>query len=419
MTDTIFVIISLLILALLSLLILKVEGCRSAQLLRCAIPVLLAFFLRWYCMEHITYDYTDFLSQWAAYFRNNGGWAAVKDSVGNYNVPYLYFLAAISYIPVSDLYLIKLFSIIFDVVLAWGVLRLVKFYLPNGSNASSVAFCVTLLLPTVVLNGAYWGQCDSLYVALCLHALVWGLQKAPRRSVIFLALAFAFKLQTVFIIPLWCALWFSKRIGFRHLWYFPITYILTMVPALLLGKPLTDILEIYVGQTTEYATALSYNAPSIYALLPYGYDVPVGTVAIWGIIAAFVLVAILLILLFIHRHNLDSAALLTAAAILAVGVPFLLPYMHDRYFFLADILTVVLACISLPYISIALLTQLASASSYATYLRLQYTFPLNLGDYIIPMGFEALMMLLVFITLWVILISQLAGGKSYSKRRRR
>ena len=42
-----------------------------------------------------------------------GGFAAVKLPIGNYNAPYLYFLAAISYLPIPDLYLIKLFSILF------------------------------------------------------------------------------------------------------------------------------------------------------------------------------------------------------------------------------------------------------------------------------------------------------------------
>ena len=43
---------------------------------------------------------------------------AVSPAVGDYNVPYLYFMAFISYLSAPDLYLIKLFSIIFDVILA-------------------------------------------------------------------------------------------------------------------------------------------------------------------------------------------------------------------------------------------------------------------------------------------------------------
>ena len=74
------------------------------------LPIGLAIVLRVLCLDHVTYDYRDFLSQWAAFFRDNGGFAAIKQPIGDYNVPYLYFMAAISYLPVPDLYAIKLFS---------------------------------------------------------------------------------------------------------------------------------------------------------------------------------------------------------------------------------------------------------------------------------------------------------------------
>src|SRR5699024_2263612 len=108
---------------------------------------------------------------WAATFRDSGGFAAVKLPIGNYNAPYLYFLAAISYLPIPDLYLIKLFSILFDGILAWGGFRLVRHFTPGDKNRPLLCFCLLLLLPTVVANGAFWGQCDALYGALVLHAL--------------------------------------------------------------------------------------------------------------------------------------------------------------------------------------------------------------------------------------------------------
>lgn len=92
----------------------------AGWLLTALLPIGLAFFLRALLLDYVTPDYETFLSQWAQAFRENGGFAAVRLPIGNYNAPYLYFLAAISYLPVPDLYLIKLFSILFDVVLAWG-----------------------------------------------------------------------------------------------------------------------------------------------------------------------------------------------------------------------------------------------------------------------------------------------------------
>ena len=360
------------------------------------LPIGLAFFLRAVCLDHSTLDYQDFLAQWAAFFRENGGFAAIKFPVGNYNAPYLYFMAAISYLPVPDLYLIKLFSILFDVILAWGGQRIIVILAGRENPACWYAPVLLLLLPTVILNGAYWGQCDALYGALVVHALACALDKRPKTSVVLLAVAFSFKLQTIFVIPLWCALWFSGRVKFAHLWLFPLTYVGTILPALLLGKPLSDTLGVYLGQM-GVNNELTFNAPSIYQFRPYGAQINEPLAARIGICAAFVLVLALLAVLFRYRDKLSNEILLTSAVVLTVGVPFLLPYMHDRYFFLADVLTLIWACAVRRRFPQAVLIQLASLSSYSTYLRLKFTCPLHLGHYTFPMGLEALMVLAALI----------------------
>lgn len=201
----------LLALAALALRLLRREGLDRPRLLDALLPIGLAFFLRALLLDYQSADYQMFLSQWAAAFRDGGGFAAVKLPIGNYNAPYLYFLAAISYLPIPDLYLIKLFSILFDVVLAWGGFRLVRHFAPERPNRPLLCFCLLLLLPTVILNGAFWGQCDALYGALTLHALACALERRNRSSLLLLGIAFSFKLQTVFVLPLWGGLWLLRR----------------------------------------------------------------------------------------------------------------------------------------------------------------------------------------------------------------
>ena len=380
-------------LAALAVWLLHRSGIRSDRLCLALLPIGLAFFLRAILLDYVANDYEVFLSQWVATFRNNGGFAAIKQSIGNYNVPYLYFLAAISYLPIPDLYLIKLFSILFDVLLAWGGLRLVKVLLPARKAAPLLAFCLLLLLPTVVLNGAYWGQCDSIYGAFVLHALACALDKRPGWSVALLAVAFSFKLQTIFLIPLWCVLWYGGRVKFRHLLLFPATYVLTILPAFLLGKPLGDILGVYLGQTQEYTHKLTFNAPSVFSLLPYYAEVDLAFWSKAGIIAAFGLVLAVLGFLFFHRDTLSGWNILAAGVIMAIGVPYLLPYMHERYFFLADCLTLVWFCVDRRRLPVFLLTALASLSSYCVYLRLKYTLVLSFFGQTWVMGVESLLML--------------------------
>lgn len=384
----------LLLLAALALVVIRTfDRTPLNRLLTALFPIGLAFFLRAIMLFYVSSDYEIFLSQWVATLRDNGGFGAIKLPIGNYNAPYLYFLAAISYLPIPDLYLIKLFSILFDVILAWGGARLVRHFSDTDSLRPLVCFCALLLLPTVMLNGAYWGQCDALYGALVLHALASALERRGAVSLTLLGVAFSFKLQTVFILPLWAILWLAGRIKFRHLFLFPAAYAVTCVPALLLGKPLGDILSVYVGQTQEGAGSLNYNSASIFSFLPYGASVAEAPAARAGILAAFLLVLLLLGVLFLFRRRLSDAALFSAGVVLALGVPFLLPYMHDRYFFLADVLTLVWACAMPCHLPAPVLVQLASLSAYLVYFRQRYTLVLHLGGNTYTMLVESLLIL--------------------------
>lgn len=390
---------ALLILAELALLLLRREGCRLDTLLVMLLPIGAAMLLRALCLDYAGSDYNNFLSGWYRYFQENGGFGAVAHSVGDYNVPYLYFMAFISYLSVPDLYLIKLFSLVFDVILAWGCYRLVRSLTGErqGSAAPLVAFAAALLLPTVVLNGAYWGQCDGIYGALCIHAAALLLEGKNKTSVALMALAFSFKLQAIFVLPLWGVLWLAGRVKFRELWVFPLTYLVTIIPALLLGKPLGDIIGIYFNQMGEYSSRLVLNAPSVYQLLPYGTEDP-GYFATLGVAAAGALVLVLLALGFLLRGRLDNRLAMSMAVVLCLGVPFLLPYMHERYFFLADVFTLCWACANGCRLPAAVLAEASSLASYILYLRLKFNFTLTMGGkfYVMPLETAAMLAALAF-----------------------
>ncbi len=397
--------LTLLLAAALAVCLLRREGCPCMTILLLLLPIAAALYLRLLLLDWQTHDYQTFLAQWTVFFRDNGGFSALKYSVGDYNVPYLYFLAAISYLPVPDLYLIKLFSILCDVLLAWGGLRLSRQFCRPGSPAPLVCFTLLLLLPTVMLNSACWAQCDSLYTALLLLALSAALEGKPGASVLLLALAFSFKLQTVFLIPLWCVFWFTGRVKFRHLLLFPAGGVLILLPALALGKPLGDILGVYLGQMGEYS-ALTLNAPSVFSFLPYGVQVDTALASRLGIAAAFLLVFVLLGLLWKKRGRITSRLLLDAAAVFALGVPFLLPHMHERYFFPAGVLALVCACTDWRRFPLALLAEASSLSCYSIYLTLRYTLPLYLGGQYYVMGLEALLMLAALVGSLTVFVRQ-------------
>lgn len=406
--DRLFTALALLALALLGLALVWLETRRRNQVLLALLPIGAAMLVRVLCLDHASLDYEDFLSKWYAYFKANGGIRAIAGSVGDYNVPYLYFMAAISYSNMPDLYLIKLFSILWDVLLAWGCFRLVRSLTRErqGSCAPLIAFGAALLLPTVILNGAFWGQCDAIYGALCIHAAALTLDGKNKLAVALMAAAFSFKLQAVFVLPLWGVLWLAGKVKFRELWMFPLAYLVVILPAVVMGKPLGDILGIYLHQMGEYPR-LVLNAPSVYQFIPYGVQVDEALASMLGIVSAGILVLTLLALGLWLRGRLNRELIMAVTVILCVGVPFFLPHMHERYFFLADVFTLCWASANVKRLPAAVLAAGASLASYLVYLRLTYNCVLNLGSHTFVMPLETLAMLAALIFAALVLLRQL------------
>jgi Gpi18-like mannosyltransferase len=61
--------------------------------------VLAAFAVRLVFIDQVSGDYSAFVSPWYDYLHANGGFAAVGADISNYNPPYLYLLAAATYLP--------------------------------------------------------------------------------------------------------------------------------------------------------------------------------------------------------------------------------------------------------------------------------------------------------------------------------
>ena len=371
-------VILLMVEAVMALLLLYFDGLlkKPVQVLTCAGLVAAAFVLRALFFSYETLDYQDFLARWVQYFRDNGGFAALKDSVGNYNVPYLYFLALFSYVDIYDLYLIKLLSTFFDVILAFGAMRLTGLFTRSRVKLLFVYFAV-LFWPTVVLNSAVWGQCDSIYVALGLLAVYWAMDGRPVLGMAAMAASFAFKLQAVFIMPVFVLLLIARRVKLRHFLVFPAVYMLLMLPAVFAGRPVLDTITLYFDQMGTVGSALNYNSPSVYAFARNVADEALASKL--GIAAAFALMLAVFGWFWWRRGSITNWALLGGALLLVVGIPFLLPHMHDRYFFCADILSLVFAVAAPVYFFLPLLCEFASLLGYHAYLKMRYLLQMHYG----------------------------------------
>ncbi len=348
---------------------------RTAWLIS-ALLLALALGLRAAAFDYETLDYINFLSRWVEFFRQQGGFLALKYPVGNYNIPYLYFMALFSVLPMDDLYLIKLLSTASDLLLAWSVLLLCSRFTKSRPRLLA-SFFVTLFLPTVFLNSAVWGQCDSLYVAPVLLGFYCALSGHPRAAVILAAVSFGFKLQAVFLLPVYAVFLMTERISWKHLLFFPAAYLVLVLPAVCFGRPFWETISLYFSQTGSIGSGLNYNSPSVFAVFTDIRRPAVAATA--GIVLAFLYMLNLLAVAWVYRRKLNEKAILAVSLLFAIGIPFLLPHMHERYFYGADILSLVLAFSFPSYSAAAVLVQFASLLGYHAYLKMRYLLLMNHG----------------------------------------
>ena len=156
-----------------------------------------------YLRRYESGDFQQDLQHWFEEIKMNGGLAAMKQQVGNYNIPYQLIIAIMTYFPAKSLYLYKGLSIFFDFILA-GASGIFVCKLKNSRSWMLFAgvYAAVLLLPVTYLNSAAWAQCDSIYTAFVIMALYFLYDRKYIAAYLLLGISLAFKLQMIFILPL-------------------------------------------------------------------------------------------------------------------------------------------------------------------------------------------------------------------------
>ena len=347
--------------------------------LAAALILATALFVRFSVLDYRSGDYNDFLSEWLAYFSSNGGFSGLSGAIGDYNTPYLYFLALFSYLPVSGLYLIKLLSVTFDLILTLFAMKTLRHF-SGGDAPPLLALLIVALMPTFWLNSALWGQCDSIYSALILISFLCALKQRGLWCVIFAAAAFSFKLQTVFFLPVLLIFLILRRIKWTDLLAFPATFFLMILPALIAGRPLASVAGIYSSQIRQYSQYLVLNAPTVMNFAPRGARAEVWSAC--GIAAASLFILAVTVFARLRRARLGDRELLLCAALLLCAVPFLLPSMHDRYFYPAELFMILFSLIFPKRIYAFLLCSFASYTGYHAYLTRSFLVDMRLSSII-------------------------------------
>ena len=321
-----------------------------------ALRVRLSFF------PYVSGDYGTFLKPWMEKI-DKEGFVAFKEAFFNYTPLYVYVLGIGVALKINYLFWVKIVSVFFDFIMAYFVAKIAVIKYPE---AFKLAFMVTLMLPAMIFNGSMWGQCDSIYGSLVIASLYFILTNSYFKSAFFFALSLCLKLQGIFFAPVFAILILTKnlpkKLTLTFSALFVALYLLMVLPIsqnIIFGsdaRPLLDttneikdgvtvpvsktdgLLTIYLGQSKAYGNLVMGGVPNVYQWISndkyeYFYQAGLG----------IVLIAIMLIAYyFVHNKitNLDNDTIIKLSLLSVLIVPYLLPKMHERYFFLADIMSV-------------------------------------------------------------------------------
>ena len=318
-------------------------------------------------LDYVSDDYTIFLNNWIEEYTALNLKQGLGTYIGSdYTPPYLYLMYAISrFKEYPWMYMVKFISLMTDVLLSYVVMKVASLK-TKSESVQLLIFHITAILPTVVFNGAYWGQCDGIYTSFCILALYLALAKKPCRSMLCFGVALSFKLQTAFFLPGLLPLWLRRDVKLKHLLLIPVMYMTMMIPALWGGKSLHHVLTVYIQQMGNYKF-MTMNGPSIYQFLP-AETVNGGPIyQMFNKMALMLGLAALMVSCIpvcVYRKRLTAESSLLFSVLVLGAVPLFLPNMHERYTFGADVLSLALCLWAPRRVVLPLLFGLASYICY-------------------------------------------------------
>lgn len=305
----------------------------------CLLATLISLIIRNSFRGFVSYDFMYFYLPWSEHLEANGGFAGIPSLDTDYTVAYHYILAFLTYLPASYLAKVKVVSTFFDLSAAILIFFIVAKLDPAKTLIKpGLAYIIALFIPTVILNSAVWGQCDSIYTAFVLGCILALLHRKFALAFFSYGIALAFKLQAIFFLPVLCLLLLEeKQLKLWHFLIIPAVNFAIYLPAWALGKPLQQFFDAYLIQVTQYSD-LVRRFPSLWHWLnqPPPWMQNLALVIALGTIALFYLFNLY------RKNKLTAPAFLIQTSMLTVMLcALLLPTMHERYMYMADLLAAI------------------------------------------------------------------------------
>jgi len=341
------------------------SGSQKRRNILFATLILAALAIRVFLLWVPSWDVDSIQSKWYDELIKVGRIDAFAEIFYNYTPAPVYLIDIVTlfrFIPKEPA--MKLITVIFDFLGAWGIWKILKLRFPKGSVAW-LGFFAFLFLPTVFVESAMWGQTDILFTTFLIWSFYYVLKEKTWPAMFFFAVSFCFKLQSLFLGPLLLILLLRKKLPIYQFLMIPVVYFMSLVPAWIAGAPLKKLLLTYLTQFGTYHE-LSKRAPNLYAY--FGSDIPqYNAIVIGGIILTLILILGYVYLRTFRWKDLGAKSLVYDAALFTFMIPFLLPKMHDRYFYVGSVFLLLLCFYEVRMLGVLILSQIGSLLAFIPY----------------------------------------------------
>lgn len=343
---------------------LKKRGLNRMDLCYLAALTLIGLGIRVILRVVITDDWLMYWDPWISDLKELGFSYLATDRY-DYTPTFVYILWAISRLSINPMTAYKGLHCVLDFVAA-GILGKMIWKVTGSKRKGILSYGLFLIVPTIWANSALWAQCDIIFMTFLLLCFYYLFEDRPCKAMFFYGMAFVFKLQSLFIFPFLVILWVNKKVDLKYFLWIPALYFLSIVPAWIAGRPLMDLINIYMAQGAQDVWSLSIKWPNIYQIIGNQFFLleyaSAGTWLILGILM------VILYAMAQKRYRITNEFIVQMALFFAILTPWFLPHMHERYGCVADILAIIYAMMNTKKFYFPLVQILVSFNSYMAYL---------------------------------------------------
>ena len=355
--------------------------------------VAISFTVRYFFALYPTNDVTSFLINWMNAIKENGFSSFYKINA-DYSSFYLFLLAIFTVLPSGELitlvngvnvYTNWMFYIKFSNFICYLFIS-IAFYLivkkiTKDKIMAVTAFSLSFILPVQFFNTAIWGNSDAFYICYLIWALYFVISRKDFLSFMFLAFAFGNKLQAIFFFPLFFYLILRRRLKLYSVFGFVCGLFITFLPCYCAGGNFLSPFKYIDSQLNGYSN-LNLGCANFYNFVGLYFGETFNNF--------FSILGILLILFFMgfiyfRNINLNDLSIIAIATFSSGITVFFLPHMHERYFFILDILIVLYCLLFKKKYHLIVLMQISSGIAYYHYLSGYYTFQI-LGENVVTIA---------------------------------